>query len=301
MLGRSQTISVRHRRSGAERRRGSTLIELLVVIAIIAMLIAVLLPSLRRSIALASSVNCSVHLREIGTAVRMYWLENDGWLPVPDAPSSRTATATVGIGGVTEPPSENTAWFVKLFPTYLQDGEILTCPDDPFAFRMKQARNRLADPLVADFASYGMNSFLLTYRGGMLANRDRHAPSRPGETILLCDLGPDRIDYSNPRGVVARGPARNSSLVDWSDSFDPIMGTASRPWVTARHQRGINVVTVNGNVRHVSTIQMIKAPIRRFYTNCAAGDCPLCKELSWYHYSFAHDRLYWWTGPLPKE
>jgi len=284
-------------------RAAFTLIELLVVIAIIAMLISVLLPSLRRSLSLASATVCQYNLKEIGNGILMYRVENDGWLPVADkTEESAAASASVGVGGgVEDPPSENTAWFVKLFPTYLQDAAILACPDDPFGFRMNDARNRLLDPLVADMPSYGINSFLLNFGGGKLADLDRYRPERPAETILLCDLGPDKINYANQRAVAVGGPGRNSSLVMWGDGFDPFSGLAARPWVTSRHNHGINIVTVGGSVRHVATDSVLRTPIRRYYSGCAAGKCPLCKELGWYHYSFAHERLYWWTGDTPKE
>lgn len=299
MLGSARTSSVRGNGSVAGRRRGSTLIELLVVIAIIGLLISILLPSLRRSMSLASATVCQYNLKEVGHAILMYRVENDGWLPTAEESESGIASA-VG-GGVVEPPTENEAWFVKLFPTYLQDPAILSCPDDPYGFRMNDARSRFHDPDVAEFASYGMNSFLLSFNKGMLADLDRYRPERPAETILLCDLGPDEVNYNRPRSVTITGPLRNSSLVMWGDGFDPFSGFAARPWVTSRHNHGINMITVAGSVRGVKTDAVLGAPIQRYYDRCAAGNCPLCKELGWFHYSFAHERLYWWTGATPKE
>jgi len=272
----------------------------MVVIAIIALLISVLLPSLRRSLSLASATVCQYNLKEMGTTIRMYRYENDGWLPVVDPQPEASAVASVDAGPDAKP-DKNTAWFTKLFPTYLQDAAILACPDDPYGYRMNEARNRLLDPLVANYPSYGINSFLLNFGGGMLADLDRYRPERPAETILMCDLGPDEINYDNPRSVATRGPLRNSSLVMWGDGFDPFSGFASRPWVTSRHDHGINALSLSGAVRHVKTDAMLRTPIRRYYANCAAGNCPLCKKLGWFHYSFARDRLFWWTGPTPKR
>jgi prepilin-type N-terminal cleavage/methylation domain-containing protein/prepilin-type processing-associated H-X9-DG protein len=56
----------------AERKTAFTLIELLVVVAIVAILAAMLLPSLSRSKAQAQSVVCKNHLHEMGIAVEMY-------------------------------------------------------------------------------------------------------------------------------------------------------------------------------------------------------------------------------------
>lgn len=53
-------------------RNGFTLIELLVVIAIIALLLAVILPSLRMAKEMARRVICSTHLKSIGTGLSLY-------------------------------------------------------------------------------------------------------------------------------------------------------------------------------------------------------------------------------------
>ena len=54
------------------RRRGFTLIELLVVIAIIAVLMGILMPSLRRAKEQARKVACRSNMRQIAVAISMY-------------------------------------------------------------------------------------------------------------------------------------------------------------------------------------------------------------------------------------
>jgi len=60
---------------------GFTLIELLVVIAIIALLMAMLLPTLQRVRRQGKAVACQSNLRQWGTVWAMGTAENDGYLP----------------------------------------------------------------------------------------------------------------------------------------------------------------------------------------------------------------------------
>ena len=68
--------------------RGFTLIELLVVIAVIALLLAVLVPSLQKAKEQAKKVVCTSNLRQWGTCMELYATENDdsfliGWTGDP--------------------------------------------------------------------------------------------------------------------------------------------------------------------------------------------------------------------------
>lgn len=64
-----------------KKRYGFTLIELLVVVAIIAVLIAILLPSLQEARLSAQWLNNGSHLRAIGEAHFFYANDYDDWLP----------------------------------------------------------------------------------------------------------------------------------------------------------------------------------------------------------------------------
>lgn len=60
------------------RPRGFTLIELLVVIAVIALLLAILLPALRKARSLTKRLSCQSNLRQIANAWMMYLDDHDG-------------------------------------------------------------------------------------------------------------------------------------------------------------------------------------------------------------------------------
>ena len=62
-------------------RRKFTLVELLVVISIIAMLLCLLLPSLRRARDAARGIQCVSNLRNVGVAMAGYTTDYDGYFP----------------------------------------------------------------------------------------------------------------------------------------------------------------------------------------------------------------------------
>jgi prepilin-type N-terminal cleavage/methylation domain-containing protein len=59
-----------------------TLVELLVVIGIIAVLVAILLPSLAKAREQARATACLSYLRQIGMGATLYANEYHGWLPI---------------------------------------------------------------------------------------------------------------------------------------------------------------------------------------------------------------------------
>src|SRR3954468_5602981 len=91
---------------------GFTLIELLVVIAIIALLIAIILPSLGKSRQAGQAVVCLSNQRQIGTALMTYANTYKEWIPresgnseiIPPAGDTRPPNAS---GRIPEFP----AWF----------------------------------------------------------------------------------------------------------------------------------------------------------------------------------------------
>jgi len=61
-----------------KRRIGFTLIELLVVVAVIAILLAILLPALRKARTLTKRIACQSNLKQIAVAWNMYLDDNEG-------------------------------------------------------------------------------------------------------------------------------------------------------------------------------------------------------------------------------
>ena len=72
--------------AGSGRRVGFTLVELLVVIGIIALLIAILLPSLQKAQRVARRVQCQAILKQFANSEHMYLAESKGWcVPIKTA------------------------------------------------------------------------------------------------------------------------------------------------------------------------------------------------------------------------
>jgi prepilin-type N-terminal cleavage/methylation domain-containing protein len=84
------------------KRRGFTLIELLVVVAIIALLIAILLPSLGKARELSQRSTCAANTRGIMQSMVVYSSDNNDYYPNLRAAGSTTAVPAFGnaVGGV---------------------------------------------------------------------------------------------------------------------------------------------------------------------------------------------------------
>ena len=73
---------LQHRsRSSVIVRRAFTLVELLVVIGIIAILIAILLPTLQKARDQSLRTKCAAHMRNVGQSIYIYANDNKGKLP----------------------------------------------------------------------------------------------------------------------------------------------------------------------------------------------------------------------------
>ena len=77
-MNRIKAMRVQGSRAG---RSGFTLVELLVVISIIALLISILLPSLKKARDSAKAVKCAANQKAVGTAVSTYLAEYNGVFP----------------------------------------------------------------------------------------------------------------------------------------------------------------------------------------------------------------------------
>ncbi len=105
-------------------KKGFTLIELLVVIAIIALLLAILLPSLNRVKEAAREVICKIHLRGVGLGMRLYADENDEKL-FPTVPN-----LYMWYDAARNPidPTSSDAYWGVAYRDYVDTPEVFGCP-----------------------------------------------------------------------------------------------------------------------------------------------------------------------------
>jgi len=100
--------------------RAFTLIELLVVIAIIAILAALLLPTLSAAKQRAWTALCQSNLHQISLGMKMYADDNNGLYPESGGTIAWNAK---------DPQTQNYSWMQQIF-SYVQNTNVYVCPSE---------------------------------------------------------------------------------------------------------------------------------------------------------------------------
>ena len=210
-----------------------TLIELLLVIAIIAIIAALLLPTLVQTKASASRIKCTSNLHQLGLAAQMYWDDNGGncfryrvgftnggellwfgWLGT-GAEGQRPFDATQGA----------------LFP-YLQGRGVEICPSLNYAsghFKLKAKGAAYG---------YGYNLHLASTNGMPPVNVSRVRD--PSSLTLFADAGQIN-DFQPPASP-------DNPLLEEFYYVDSAEGSFGYPNAHFRHQQRANVVFLDGHL-----------------------------------------------------
>jgi len=124
------------------KRQGFTLIELLVVIAIIAILAAILFPVFARAREAARKSSCQSNMKELGTALALYYNDYDAMLPsslaqyvptptaMPAWDASKWTTFATQRGILPPPSTAVPATWAMLLYNHMKNKDIIWCPSD---------------------------------------------------------------------------------------------------------------------------------------------------------------------------
>ena len=199
-------------------RRLFTLVEMLVVIAIIGILASLLMPSLRRALEAANTVNCTNNLKQIGGAFSIYSNDFSGWYPT----GTRLWQPFTTWGK---------AYF---FNTYL-GGKAYENPGDSYKINNKSVIAKSAAGRL-----YKCPSSTLTY---YLQNDD----------MFGYQLSFSRnYQYSSVRPASIKGASKIANLLEtwnvWDDAYVDYYGTWTSTNFTNRHNGCGNILFQDGHV-----------------------------------------------------
>ena len=212
------------------KRTAFTLIELLVVIATVALLMAILVPSLQNSRRRAKAVLCSSNIKQLFLGLSMYETEN-GILPhaFDDTP---VYPPPGGYAGYIQYDRIGWWWFNHMDAYFSKDEAkrtVLSCPS-------KQIRDyRLKDNILC--GNYGVNQSICKSSTGVESHsefigmplRSSDIP-RPAETLLIVDSGYSMINWWHATDILA------STL-----HSEPIENTAYIPGLEINSERNLLV------------------------------------------------------------
>jgi prepilin-type N-terminal cleavage/methylation domain-containing protein len=185
--------------------RGFTLIELLVVISVISLLMAILIPVLRKAQEYAREVVCRSNLRAVGIGVQMYLQNYDD--KFPDFSRANGFFWYDSSGNLRSIDQWDTYWGVA-FKNYVTEPKVFGCP----SFQSVSELIYPVNPELIIYSAFGINPYIggknaatIRYPSSFIIAND-HVEPRPeqGSTDMLFNDGPGTMNLKQYRQGGAR-------------------------------------------------------------------------------------------------
>ena len=217
-----------------------TLVELLVVISIIAILAAMLLPTLNKARDKAKTIGCTGNLKQCGIALENYRNDNEDWYPCSQfpwgAPYNQAWYDMLNWLGYTGFRRETTAAQTKPEGLFVCPGD-----EDRYSGNPNVVKNAWSGFNYQSYYSYGTNSLLTGIK-----------TFYPQNGMSLKETMKIRRNQ-NPSIYTLAGDTRKSLMINFHlnktnspfDSVSPAYGVA------ARHSRGANFLFADQHIKWI--------------------------------------------------
>lgn len=226
------------RKSAGRRSGGFTLIELLVVVAIIAVLMAILLPSLGRAREQAKNVACASNVRQMATGFQAYSTEWNGYMPTCDY--VRNASSSPQYGHMWLTVAAPYMGITKKDPIWVNVAKITTCP----------ASTRAPGQVRRD---YTLNMQMMHFNGAGKG----YSPAKitnfenPARAVCLFDAG-QKVGGGEPYASYAKSEISDFSVGGY--------GPSSNYYFAEVHMGMANVMFYDGHVEGIKFQPLSVAP-----------------------------------------
>jgi prepilin-type N-terminal cleavage/methylation domain-containing protein/prepilin-type processing-associated H-X9-DG protein len=249
------------RPAGARARRAFTLIELLVVVAIIAILAAMLMPSLKGARDRAKAVHCMNNLKQIGIAAGAYATENNGY-PMGNLEAGPGMKNWAPLDYLAKLGYVSTNRFRHPIAGVITAVEVFRCPSLEATYPGKLYDQNMSNlgQFYCNYATSGLTGYRtdsgwLGYRSTFFGPYRIEEISNPAQCVLAGDC---RVDVTT--SAWSYSPAEASAFVHYGNSSTFRSGVfaqhfaysgGSRTWRGRTTHGGPNLLFFDGHVsRH---------------------------------------------------